>query len=77
MPIDITFICHIVCHMVAILECHKDDGRSEKKLNEDEFIADTVDNPKEGIEQRRKQECLFCNKQKQIAFTRWQKTIGT
>ena len=30
----------------------------ENILNDDEFFGDTVDTPKEGVEQHRKQECL-------------------
>ena len=30
----------------------------ENKLNDDESFGDTVDTPKEGIEQHRKRECL-------------------
>ena len=30
----------------------------ESILNDDEFFADTVDTPKEGIEQHKKRECL-------------------
>ena len=30
----------------------------EKMLNDEEFFADTVDIPKEGVEQHRKRECL-------------------
>ena len=32
----------------------------ENILNDDEFFRDTVDTPKEGIEQHRKRECLKC-----------------
>ena len=37
----------------------------ESILNEDEFFADTVDTPKEGVKQHKKRECFEgCNKQR-------------
>ena len=39
-------------HVIKIM------GDVENILNDDEFFEDTVDTPKEGIEQHKKQDCL-------------------
>ena len=46
---------------------------AEKILNNEEYFGDTVDTPKEGVEQHRKRECLKCaiSKSKSV-FTRRQ-----
>lgn len=46
--IDIIIICHVT-KMMAV---------EENILNNDAIFVDTVDKPKEGVEQQRKQECL-------------------
>ena len=49
---------HIVCHMVVTWYVIKMMADVENTLNENEFFEDTVDTPKEGVEQHRKRECL-------------------
>ena len=50
----------------------------ESLLNEDEFIADTVDTLKEDVELYGKRECLKGAISKDISiFTGWQKTMDT
>ena len=44
--------------MVANLACNKDGRNIQSILNDDELSEDTVDTPKEGHEQHRKQEYL-------------------
>ena len=56
--IDITLIPGIVSHLVAIWTSTKGNGWYWKILNDDDFFGDTVDTPKEGIEQYKKRECL-------------------
>ena len=46
--IDIIIICHVTKMMTV----------EENILNNDAIFVDTVDKPKEGVEQQRKQECL-------------------
>ena len=46
--IDIIIICHVTKMMTV----------EENILNNDVIFVDTVDKPKEGVEQQRKQECL-------------------
>ena len=55
--IDITYISDIVSPIVAISTCNKVMTDVENILNDDDFFGDTVDTPREDIEQHRKREC--------------------